>query len=65
MAESHRAAVANLLPAVVRKAQCLDPNGDIEDPTGSGMENYVKCAQRLHELVKRRFDECGIKAIRD
>ena len=65
MAESHRSAVAKLGPSVAGKAQCLDPNGDIEDPTGSGPENYVKCAERLHELVKRRFDECGIKAIRD
>jgi protein-tyrosine-phosphatase len=61
MAESQRVAVANLVPSVAGKAQRLDPNGDIEDPSGGGLENYVKCAQRLHELVKLRFDECGIK----
>ena len=45
------------------KTERLDPNADIEDPIGSGLGSYVKCAQRIHALVILRFDECGVKAI--
>jgi len=60
MSDSHRAVLAERFPSAAKKASCLDPNGDIEDPIGSGLESYVKCAERIHALVKLRFDEYGI-----
>jgi protein-tyrosine-phosphatase len=63
MTESHRFAVTKLVPSAAGKAHCLDPAGDIEDPIGAGLDTYVKCAQRIHSLVRLRFDECGIGAI--
>ena len=63
MAETHRSAVMALVPSLALKTQCLDPNGDIEDPIGSGPENYLKCAERIHQLVKMRFDEWGLKRV--
>jgi protein-tyrosine-phosphatase len=62
MTESHRFAITRLVPSAAGKAHCLDPAGDIEDPIGAGLETYVKCAQRIHSLVRLRFDECGIGA---
>jgi len=60
MTQAHRNAVINLVPAAAGKTQCLDPNGDVEDPIGKGLTAYVNCAQRIHGLVRLRFDELGL-----
>ena len=60
MTQAHRNAVIDLVPAVAAKTQCLDPNGDVDDPIGNGMAAYVNCAQRIHSLVRLRFDEIGL-----
>lgn len=62
MTQAHRNAVINLIPAAATKTHCLDPNGDVEDPIGSGPAAYVKCAQRIHSLVRLRFDEVGLES---
>ena len=62
MTELQRKAVTSLAPAVAERTLCLDPNGDIEDPIGEGMEVYVRCAKRMRGLVKMRFDEFAIGA---
>lgn len=60
MTQAHRNAVINLVPGLAAKTQCLDPNGDVDDPMGKGMAAYVSCAQRIHSLVRLRFDELGL-----
>jgi len=60
MTEAYRADLLKLVPAAAGKTQCLDPSGDIADPIGGGMETYVECAQRIHSLVRARFDEIGL-----
>src|SRR5215813_2914950 len=62
MTEAHRNAVIGMIPAAAAKTQCLDPNGDVEDPLGSGLAAYVNCARRIHSLVRIRFDEIGLQA---
>jgi protein-tyrosine-phosphatase len=62
MTQAHRNAVVSLVPAVAAKTQCLDPNGDVEDPIGQGLEAYINCAQRIHSLIRLRFDEIGLYA---
>ena len=58
MTESQRQAVSTLAPAAVDRALRLDPDGDIEDPTGrGGVEVYVTCAERLQTLVRTRLNE--------
>src|SRR5213078_2929881 len=61
MTQTHCAAVIDLVPAAAGKTQCLDPNGDVEDPIGSGLAAYVNCARRIHELVRLRFDEISLQ----
>jgi protein-tyrosine-phosphatase len=61
MTSAHRDAVIKLLPAVANKTFCLDVQGDIADPIGKGMEAYLNCARRIHELVHLRFDELNLK----
>ena len=61
MTQAHRNAVIDLAPAAATKTQCLDPNGDVEDPLGSGLAAYVNCARRIHSLVRIRFDEIDLQ----
>lgn len=60
MTQVHRNAVVDLVPAAAAKTVCLDPSGDVEDPIGSGPTAYLNCAQRIHSLVRLRFDEIGL-----
>jgi protein-tyrosine-phosphatase len=62
MTSAHREAVIKLLPAVAGKTYCLDTQSDVDDPIGKGMEAYLNCAQRIHDLVRLRFDELNLKA---
>ena len=59
MTQAHRNAVIEIAPAAAEKTVCLDPDGDVEDPMGSELANYVNCARRIHSLVRLRFDEIG------
>jgi len=60
MTEAHRNAVIDLIPAAAAKTQCLDPDGDVEDPMGKELADYINCARRIHGLVRLRFDEIGL-----
>jgi protein-tyrosine-phosphatase len=60
MTKAHREAVVALIPSVTVKTQCLDPNGDIDDPIGKGLDSYLRCAGNIHGLVRMRFDEIGL-----
>jgi protein-tyrosine-phosphatase len=57
MTKAHQSAVIHLVPAAAMKTECLDPDGDIEDPIGRGLPAYVSCAQRIRGLVRLRFAE--------
>lgn len=62
MTSAVREAVIKMLPAVANKTYCLDAASDIPDPIGKGMEAYLNCARRIHDLVRLRFDELDLKA---
>ena len=62
MTTAVRDAVIKMLPAVANKTYCLDAVSDIPDPIGKGMEAYLNCARRIHDLVRLRFDELDLKA---
>jgi protein-tyrosine-phosphatase len=63
MTEAHRNAVIDLIPTAAAKTECLDPDGDVEDPAGRGLAAYVTCATRIHGLVRLRFDEIGLSGL--
>jgi protein-tyrosine-phosphatase len=60
MTRAHRKAVIEMIPSAAGKTHCLDPEGDIEDPMGSGLEAYLKCAGHIHRLVRWRLDEAQL-----
>ena len=61
MTEAHRNAVIKLAPTAEAKTFCLDQSGDVDDPAGKGLAAHVDCAQRIHGLVRLRFDEIGLR----
>ncbi|MDT4953629.1 MAG: hypothetical protein QOJ02_1767 [Acidobacteriota bacterium] len=62
MTRAHQEAVIDMIPSVAGKTHCLDPEADIEDPIGSGLEAYLKCASHIHRLISWRLDEAQLNA---
>lgn len=62
MTNAVREAVIQMMPAAAHKTYCLDVASDIPDPIGKGMDAYLNCARRIHDLVRLRFDELDLKA---
>jgi protein-tyrosine-phosphatase len=62
MTRAQREAVIKLLPVIANKTYCLDAQTDVDDPIGKGMEAYLNCARRIHDLVRLRLDELNLKA---
>jgi protein-tyrosine-phosphatase len=62
MTRAHREAVIDMIPSVAWKTHCLDPEADIEDPIGKGLETYLKCAGRIRSLIRLRLDEAQLTA---
>jgi protein-tyrosine-phosphatase len=60
MTRAHRKAVIDAIPSVAGKTYCLDPEGDIEDPIGGGLEDYLNCARHIHRLIRWRLDEAQL-----
>ena len=60
MTRAQREAVIRLVPAAADKTHCLDPEGDVDDPVGSGPAAYLECARRIRALVSLRFDELSL-----
>jgi protein-tyrosine phosphatase len=61
MTQAHRQAVIEMFPTAAAKTMCLDPNVDIEDPIGMGLETFLNCARRIQDMVRFRFDELGLQ----
>lgn len=62
MTRAHREAVIEMVPSAAGKTHCLDPEADIEDPSGGDLEAYMKCAGRIHSLIRWRLDEAQLTA---
>ena len=62
MTRQHREEVLRLAPAAADKCNCLDPEGDIPDPSGAAIEAHTQCAMRIQQAIRRRFDEIGFAA---
>ncbi|MBH05345.1 MAG: threonylcarbamoyl-AMP synthase [Phycisphaeraceae bacterium] len=57
MTTTHRAAVIAIAPTSASKTFTLDPDGDIDDPIGSGSSSYQRCADLIHQCLSQRFKE--------
>lgn len=61
MTSGQRDAVIRSAPAAAAKTLCLDPDGDVADPTGQPIAVYADTARRIQRLVRLRFDEAGLR----
>ena len=57
-----REEVLRLAPVAADKCDCLDPDGDIPDPSGAAIEAHTQCAMRIQRAIRRRFDEIRFAA---
>ena len=57
MGESHRRAVVAMVPSAAGKAERLDPGGDIDDPIGSSLTIYQRCAEVIRRRLVSRLQE--------
>ena len=57
MTKSHLQAVVELSPASVGKVYLIDPNGDIDDPIGSSITVYQRCAEVIRRRLTKRLKE--------
>jgi len=60
MTPSHAQAVMTMAPNSVHKVFVLDEHGGVPDPIGQSIEVYQQTADRLGELIARRFEEIQI-----
>ncbi len=57
MTGSHVSSACSIAPETSTPIECLDPNGDIEDPIGMGDAVYERLAQHLEILIPVRIGE--------
>jgi len=57
MTREHRASILRMEPSTREKVFLLDSAGDVPDPIGSGVEDYLHCARRIDQALKERLKE--------
>lgn len=57
MTGAHRQALLAMSPAAEGKTFLLDPGGDVEDPMGSDLTTYQRCAERIRRRLAQRLKE--------
>jgi protein-tyrosine phosphatase len=57
MTDAHRDEILRVYPGGMHKTFRIDPEGDVPDPIGAGLQAYREVAQRLTELLKDRLNE--------
>jgi protein-tyrosine-phosphatase len=57
MTTNHRSAVINQFPSAAWKTRCLDPAGDLEDPTGAEPEEFMIWTRRVQTLIRLHLDD--------
>jgi protein-tyrosine-phosphatase len=66
MTNTHRHAVIKQFPSAAWKTRCLDPDGDLEDPTGAEPEEFMIWTRRVQTLIRLHlsdiFQKLDVKA---
>lgn len=57
MTEAHLEDILSGWPEARDKVLLLDPNGDIDDPIGSGLTAYQRCAEIIRRRLEQRLKE--------
>ena len=57
MTEEQCRSLVSRFPAAASKVQRLDPEGDLEDPSGQDLAVFLSLAVRMQNLVRHRIAE--------
>lgn len=57
MTGTHRQAVIKLVKSAADKTFTLDPQGDVDDPVGSGSNGYQRCGALIRRQLDQRLKE--------
>ncbi len=57
MTDAHRDEILDMYPGAATKTHRLDPDGDVPDPIGAGLQAYRDVAQRLAGIFEHRLGE--------
>jgi protein-tyrosine phosphatase len=57
MTEEQCRSLVSRFPAAASKVQRLDPDGDLDDPSGQDFAVFVSLAARMQNLVRHRISE--------
>ncbi len=57
MTGRQRADLIAKFPRAVSKTFCLDPSGDIDNPSGASLDGFVSCARQIRLALARRLEE--------
>ncbi|HEV7682470.1 MAG TPA: molybdenum ABC transporter ATP-binding protein [Pyrinomonadaceae bacterium] len=60
MTEAHGTRLRTMFPEAAAKVHCLQPLGDIDDPSGKGPVAYLELASLLQQAIAERLTELGI-----
>jgi molybdate transport system ATP-binding protein len=60
MTEEQRQDLIRTFPEAAEKVQCLQPLGNIDDPTGKGAAAFLELAALMQQLVGARLSSLGI-----
>lgn len=55
MTDWHRQTVIEMVPSAAARTHLLDPNGEIADPIGSGLETYEHCATAIRGHLEQQL----------
>jgi protein-tyrosine-phosphatase len=57
MTDAHVQAVKQMAPSAADKVALLDPAGNVEDPIGTELSTYRRCAELFRRRLKQRLKE--------
>jgi molybdate transport system ATP-binding protein len=60
MTDEHGNRLRAMFPEAASKVHCLQPLGDIDDPSGKGAAAYLELASMLQQVIAERLTELGI-----
>lgn len=60
MTAAQRDQLSGLFPHAAAKIECLDAEGDLDDPHGGGLSAYQQLAERMRSAIQRRIGEFAV-----
>jgi molybdate transport system ATP-binding protein len=60
MAEEQRRQLIAMFPEAAQKTYCLNPDVDLQNPHGHGIDVFIESARQIEALIRQRLDTLGV-----